>query len=129
MIRGGVRWKPDIGRTSLETTIADFDPQADPPSGRIVMIAQLVAYDSDDIGPSPKIPYKPGKPEVEAELVILHEQVYGLELAEAAGMTQAEIDAHWAATLAGYKDWVTPAALPLARAILGARMAPPLLFG
>lgn len=131
----GVRWKPDKGRTSLETTMANFDPQAEGgPVGAIPMIAQLIAYDDTKIGatanPSTgRVAYKPGASAVEAEIVVLHEQVRWGELEAFATMTQAEIDVFWRTQLEDYRVWVTPAAVPLGMVKLSQIMAPPILLG
>lgn len=121
-IRGAVRWRPDTYRSPLLATVAELDPTAEPPTGSIVMVAQLVAYDDTQLTGAN---YQPGHPDTERKLVILHERTYTKELAAFATMTQSEASAAWADTLADYKAWVLPAGPTLLKAIRAARTAAP----
>lgn len=140
-IKGGVRWKPDQYRTSLEATVTDLNPTGQQydengnpttatgvPEGTVVMIAQAVAYDDAVFGDGAgQVPYRPGDPETERHLVVLHEETKMYELSAAYAPTAAQIDAFFAAELEAYRDWVLPAGGTLAKVMYTARMAPPIL--
>lgn len=137
-ITGGVRWKPDTYRSTVNTTIQNFNPTGtttDPetgettetgiPSGGVVMIAQAVAYDTEDFA---NAPYLPGDPETERKLVILYEEPIVKDLSAFHNMTQAEADAEWRNSLQDFLDRVLPAAGTLVKAVRPARIAPPILL-
>lgn len=138
-IKGAVRWKPTMYRSSMETTVIDLNPRGEQydeegdvtgqtgiPEGTLVFIAQAVAYDDAAVGTTAN-PYRPGDPATERHVVILHERTYTKSLAAAHAATQAQIDADLAATLAAYRDWILPAGPALVKAYYAARMAAPVL--
>lgn len=134
-IRGAVRWRPDVGRSASQSSIlnlipsprdADGNATGGHPSGTIVMIAQLVAFDDARIG-GPN-PYRPGSPDTEREVTILYEQVFTKELAVLGQMTEAQATSEWTATLQGFRDEHLPAVCPLIKAIRAARMSPPIVI-
>lgn len=58
-IRGAVRFKPDMYRSTLEATVGELNAAATPPTGTVFMVAQLVAYDDTRVGAAGN-PYVPG---------------------------------------------------------------------
>ena len=124
-IKGAVRWRPDAFRTPLTTTVANLDPAATPPTGQVVMHAQLVAYDDADVTPAN---YKAGDVATERDLVILYEEPISMELAAFDGLTNAQAAALWATALNEFKTRVTPAGPNLLKAIRTARRAAPVLI-
>lgn len=125
-IQAAVRWKPDIYRSSLETTIQDFDPTATPPTGQVVMTAQAVVFDNTVVTGAN---YKPGDPATERNIVVLYEEPITMELAAFDGLTEAQAKAAWDAALADFLARVTPAGPLLIRTIRAARISPPIVVG
>lgn len=123
-IRGAVRYKPDTYRSTLSTTIANFDPAATPPAGTIVMTAQAIAYDDTQVTAAN---YQPGDPATERNLVVLYEEPISMELAAFDGLTQAAASQLWTDALTAFKTRLTPAGPVLVKAIRSARLAPPIL--
>lgn len=124
-VRGGVRFKPDMYRSSLESTVGSLDPSATPPTGTVFMVVQLAAWDDADFA---GVTYTPGDPATESLLTILYEDTLSMELAAFAGKTEQQATAMWAAALANWKNYVAPAALTLLNATRGARLTPPSLY-
>lgn len=124
-IRGACRWRPDAFRSPLTTTVANLDPAATPPTGQVVMHAQLVAYDDTVVTPAS---YSPGDPATEKALVILYEEPITMELAAFDGLTTGAAAALWADALTEFKTRVTPAGPVLLKAIRPARIAAPILI-
>ena len=125
-IKGACRWKPDIYKTSLETTVANLDPTATPPTGSVVMTAQLVGYDDTKIGAGN--PYAPGASGVEQFITVLYEEPITKELSAFEVMSQAQATAEWAAALDAFKTRVLPAGPLLLKAIRAAKIAAPILI-
>lgn len=125
-IKGAVRWRPDAFRSPLTTTVANLDPAATPPAGQVVMIAQLAAYDDQQVTAQN---YEPGDPATEKRLVILYEEPITMELAAFDGLANAQAAALWTDALDDFKTRVTPAAAVLVKAIRAARTAPPVVLG
>lgn len=138
-IRGAVRWKPDAFRSSLETTVIDLNPtgqysdaQGNPlpptgiPGGTVVFVLQAVAYDDARLG-IPANPYRPGHPETEKEVVVLHEETRQYALSAVNGLTQAQINAFLASELTSYKNWILPAGPNLVKVFYSARLSAPIL--
>ena len=134
--RGAVRWRPDVGRSASQATIMDFNPapldenglpSGGPPTGSVVMIAQVIAYNNERVDTAAK-PYRPGHQDTEEDITVLYEQVFTKELAVIGKMTQAQAEAEWAATLQSFRDTHLGAIDPLIKAIRAARRSKPLLF-
>lgn len=129
-IKGAVRWKPDVYKSSLEATVLGLNASPDgggAPTGTVVMTAQLVAYDDVDFGAGN--PYRPGHRDTEDKLVILYEEPVMKALEVFAAMTAAQAQAEWEASLTAFRDRVLPAGPTLVKAIRAARLAPPVLIG
>lgn len=125
-IKGAVRFKPDVYRSSLETTVAGLNAAATPPTGTVVMRVQLVAYDDTVVTGGN---YSPGEPSTEKNLVILYEDTLQMELAAFNGLTQNQATTLWTNALSAWGNSVLPAAPNLVKAIRGARVAPPVVIG
>lgn len=121
-IRGAVRFKPDMYRSSLEATVAGLNAAATPPTGSIVMMAQLVAYDDTVVTGAN---YKPGRPDIEQEITVLYEEPIMMDLSVFSGKTQAQSTAMWSTALTDFANRVSPAAVSLLRAIRAARLSAP----
>lgn len=121
-IRGAVRFKPDMYKSSLETTVANLNPAAAPPTGTVYMPVQLVAYDDTVVTAGN---YKPGDPATEREITVLYEDTLSMELSAFNGITQAAATTLWTNALANWKALVTPAGPNLLKAIRSARLTPP----
>lgn len=126
-IRGAVRWRPDIGRSSLESYLEDFNPDVTPPTGNVVMIAQVVAYETTDFGGA-NPPYREGDPASERLITIIDQIVVRKSIPAMYAMTQAQIDAEWEASRQAIATRYLPHGPALIRMIRGARKAPPLLL-
>lgn len=124
-LKGAVRFKPDVYRTSMEATVGSLDPAASPPSGTVYMVAQLVAYDDAVVTGGN---YKPGDPATEQNVTVLYEETLSQELAAFAGLTQPQATALWTAALNAFQVRVTPAGPVLLRAIRAARLTPPVVL-
>lgn len=122
-IKGAARWKPDVYRTSLESTVIELDPAASPPSGIVVMIAQLVVYDDTVVTPAN---YLAGDPATERNITVLFEQPVSKALGPFTAMTGAQALAEWDAALSTFAAWVQPAGVVLVRAIRNARRSAPI---
>jgi hypothetical protein len=138
-IKGAVRWKPDAYRSSIEATVIDLNPtgqyndaEGNPlpptgvPGGTIILVAQAVAYDDAKVGGAGN-PYRPGHPDTEREIVVLHEQTRQYDLSAVQTMTQAQVNSFLNSELIAYKNWVLPAGTSLVKTFYSARMAPPVL--
>lgn len=121
-VRGGYRWKPDAYRSTTSTTIQDFDPSANPPTGGVVMIAQAIAYDDAALK---DVAYRAGVSDTEAAIVVLYEEPVVMDLTAFASMTGAEATAAWGTALTDFETRVAPAMPVLIRAIVPARQAAP----
>lgn len=121
-LKGAVRFKPDMYRSSLEATVLSLNPLASPPTGTVVMPVQLVAYDDAVVTAGN---YVPGDADTEKNITVLYETSLQMELAAFNGLTQPQATALWTNALATWKTWVTPAALNLLRATRAARLTPP----
>lgn len=124
-IKAAVRWKPDIGRTSLETTIQNFAPSSVPPAGNIVRTAQLVGYDDTVVTGAN---YAAGDPQTERRLIVLYETPITLDLAGFASLTAAQARALWDSALTDFGTTVRPAAPTLVIAQLGAMQSAPVVL-
>lgn len=122
MIRGAARFKPDMYRSSLETTVAGLDPSATPPSGAVYMPVQLVAYDDQVVTGQN---YVPGDPATEKNITILYEDTLQMALEAFDGKTQNQASAMWQEALESWRDAVAPAGPNLLKAIRSARLSPP----
>jgi len=126
-IRTGVRFKPSVYRSSQETINASLNPGATPPTGTVVRIVQLVAYNDAELT-TPGNPYAAGTPATESKIYILDEQPKMQELAAMDGKTQGQVNAMWAAVLAAYKTEMQPAAANLVKSEIGVQSAAPSLY-
>jgi len=124
-IKGAIRWKPDVYRSSTNTTIAGLVLPAatstDKPQGTIIMIAQAVTF--DDIRFGPVNAYRPGHVESEIFVDVLFEQAIQKDISVFIGKSYAECEAIWDAELEAFKTWVTPHGTLLVNAIRPARRA------
>ncbi len=127
-IRGAVRFKPDMYRSTLETTVGSLNAAVTPPTGMVFMPVQLVAYDNAKVGTADN-PYVPGSPASEVEITVLYEDTLSMELAAFQGISQAAATALWTAALTNWRDQIAPAGPNLLKAIRAARIAPPVLLG
>ena len=138
-IKGAVRWKPDTYRSSIEATVVDLNPlgqysdvDGNPlpptgvPGGTLIFVIQAVAYDDTKLGTVGN-PYRPGHPDTEREIVVLHEQTRQYDLSAVQTMTQAQVNSFLNSELLAYKTWVLPAGASLVKAFYGARMSAPVL--
>lgn len=121
-IKAAVRIKPDTYRSSLSTTIQNFDPAAAPPTGQVVMVAQAIVYDDAVLTGTN---YQPGDPVTERNIVVLYEEVITKELAVFNSLTQAQATAEWTAALNEFMTRILPAGPTLVKAIRSARLAAP----
>ena len=125
-LTGGARWKPDATTGSLETKVEWRDKSAG--DGRIVMVAQLVAYDDQSF--NAQNTYRPGHPDSERNLIILDQDPKHIELTALASMTQAEKDAAWAAELQAFWDsYPNAVKIALATSMWAAKRAAPITAG
>ena len=124
-VRGAVRFKPDVYRSSLETTVSGLKPDATPPEGTVYMVAQLVAYDDTVVTGGN---YVAGDPATERNITILYEETLGKELASFNALTQPQATAAWTTSLDQFRIRVEPAAANLLKAIRGARRTNPVLM-
>lgn len=127
-IRGAVRFKPDMYRSTLEATVGALDASATPPTGTVYMPVQLVAYNDTEVGTQGN-PYVAGDPASERFITVLYEETLQMELAAFQGKSQAAATAMWTAALTEWRDAVAPAGPNLLKAIRAARIAPPVLLG
>jgi hypothetical protein len=126
-IKGAVRFKPDMYRSTLEATVGGLQPTPEgggPPKGTVYMPVQLVAYDDAQVGTGGN-PYVPGAPASEQFITVLYEDTLQMDLAAFNGISQAAATALWATALDNWKTWVTPAGVNLLKATRAARNLPP----
>lgn len=124
-LKGAVRWKPDTYESSILTKISSFDPTTTPPTGDVVMIAQLVMYNDVIVTPEN---YKKGDPATESNITVLYEAPITKSLSSFSGMTAGQMATEWANTLSTFRLFVQPAATYLANVLWTARNAPPILL-
>lgn len=124
-IKGAVRFKPDMWKSTLESTVGGLDPAATPPTGTVYMPVQLVAYDDAVVTGGN---YSPGEPATEKNITVLYEDTLQLELAAFQGINQAAATALWTAALNNWKTWITPAGVNLLKATRSARLSAPILL-
>ncbi len=127
-IKGAVRFKPDIYRSTLEATVGSLNAAATPPAGTVFMPVQLVAYDDTKVGTAGN-PYVPGAQASEVEITVLYEDTLSMELAAFQGISQAAATALWTVALTNWRDAIAPAGPNLLKAIRATRIAPPVLLG
>ena len=126
-LKGAVRYCPTVN-SSLETTIAGLDASVDPPTGTIVMTAQLVAYDDTKVGVAGN-PYVPGDPNTEKFIFVVYQTPISLELSAFDGLTLSQSAALWSAALASFKASIpAQAALTMFNAAYSAQTAPPSIY-
>ncbi len=124
-IKAAVRWQPDAFRTSLETTIQNFDPTTTPPSGTLIRMAQLVVYDDTEVTGGN---YAAGDPATERNLVLLYAEPIGMELALFQPLNAAASAAAWATALQAFANRVTPAVALLVKAQRAAMRTAPIVL-
>jgi hypothetical protein len=124
-IRGAVRWMPDSRSNAQQSYLEGFDTGTTPPSGNVVMIAQVVAYDDTQVTGAN---YREGDPSTERLLTIIDQVVVRKSIAGMYNLTQAEVDAGWEAERQAIAARYLPHGAALVKMIRGARKAPPLLL-
>jgi hypothetical protein len=102
------RYKPQVNKTSLETTIAGFDPSG---KGLLVLPAQIIAYDDTQYNPSVAIP---GNPADEALISVIHEAPIEIDMTALAGKTATQVASILNAALDSWAATVRPALEPMA---------------
>jgi hypothetical protein len=126
-IKGAVRYKPSVN-SSLEATVAGLDTTATPPSGIVVVTAQLVAYDDTKVGIAGN-PYVPGDPATEKFVKVVYQDAIQMSLEAFDGLSMVAAQALWTTALTNWKNTIgTPAALTLYTAVYGALTAAPILY-
>lgn len=124
-IKAAVRFKPEVGRTPLETTIQTPDFTATPPTGGMVRIIQLVGWDDATL---PLASYQAGMPDSERRLVVIDQKAVTLDISAFSGITYAAAEALWQAELtAAAAEW-TPVLATLLRAAAGSVLADPVVL-
>ncbi len=114
------RYKPDMQRSTLEALVANLDPTATPPTGTVYLPVQVITYDDGDI-PA----YRPGDPEIEQYVTVLHEDTLSFALDGFGGLTAAGVLAQMEGRLDSWAATVKPAVPMLRRIIRAAKRTAP----
>jgi len=109
-------------RSTLEATVMGLEPAATPPTGTVVMPAQLIAYDDTVVTPAN---YEAGNVDTERHITVLYEEPLTMDLAAFDGITQAAATALWTDALEQWKTRILPAAPNMLKAIRAARRTNP----
>lgn len=124
-VRAAVRFKPEVGRSALETTIQNRDYSVTPPTGGMVRTVQLVAWDDASVSVAN---YKAGLPETERHLVIVDQDTVTMDISAFHGTTYAEAEALWQPVLDAAAARWQPVLATLLRAAAGSVMANPVVL-